>query len=362
MTQEIPNILLFAAILIPLTLYVLGIVRGRRAYQLSEVGVSAFALVLLSVISAAIMSSLPAFAATDFVASWIIGAIFAVLSMINAIRMSRLRRHFKAKQAMSENIKNGEPAVLNRTFPEEVPVSDPVVIRPDPSCCTSRVFLDNGISSGISKVNQASVIMDLLLPVTVNFFQVSIAFTVMQDGIKVVARSSAQSRPWYDFFRAGLGLSTSLIRRNAEKEAAGSVDCIKGDQLCIALPEGKRGDVSSSGECQAAAAVDVERVLVPDEGGDPTKTRVDPTKARLIAKGVATFAGLNTIENIEINANGSATANVPNPAGGSGSVGSVSAGFGLRTTIVVPKAAEVKEDATRPVVFQCVPKVEKEEF
>ncbi|MEL7470985.1 MAG: hypothetical protein AAFN27_21210 [Pseudomonadota bacterium] len=93
-TQNIPNILLLAAILIPLILYVLGIARGRRAYQLSEVGLSAFALVLLSVISAAIMSGLPAFEATEFVASWIIGGVFAALSMINAIRISRLRRQF----------------------------------------------------------------------------------------------------------------------------------------------------------------------------------------------------------------------------------------------------------------------------
>ena len=340
MIYNIPNVLLALATIVPVILFAIGSVRGKQVYQMSEVGLSILILVILSVASAGLLTASASYEAGQFMPSWIAGGVLAAMTMMNAIQVSRLKKNFAFETAItSEDFRSrgfgrnggGEP----------VGEGEPVVaVRR--ACCNSAIVEDTGIAADTLKENSPFKNLALVIPlVTVNFFRIEIAFMVQSDRIMVVAASSAKIRPWYTGF-AFLAF-IPIIERDAKAMAEGRVNCKKRGDVCVATSNGHKGNVSSENECQAAAAVDVEQLFEPDPQGDAKKPRVDPTQVRLIAKGVATFKGSGTFEDIKIEVK-------PTDA------------ITLSTKITPPSAPDLKEDLNRPVTYECRPYVESEEF
>ena len=257
------------------------------------------------------------------------------MAVMNAVQVSRLKKKFALETAITDDDfrsrDGGEPVG-----------GDERVVAVRRACCTSDIAEDTGIAADTLKESSPFKNLALVIPlVTVNFFRIEIAFQVQSDRIMVVAASSAKIRPWYTGF-AFLAF-IPIIQRDAMAMAEGRVTCKKRGDVCVATSNGHKGNVSSENECQAAAAVDVEQLFEPDPQGDAKKPRVDPTQVRLIAKGVATFKGSGTFEDIKIEVK-------PTDA------------ITLSTKITPPSAPDLKEDLNRPVTFECRPCAETEEF
>lgn len=338
MLYNIPNVLLISAIVVPVALFAIASIRGKKIYQMSEVGLSALMLVILSVVTACIQSATAGYDAQQFMPSWIVGGVFAALTVVNAIQVIKMKDRFALETTISEeDLRSFD---VGRNGHADVHTDgDGRVVTVRRACCASVIVEDTGLAADTVKESNPLKILALNIPlVTINFFRIEIAFSVASDRITVVAASSAKIRPWYSSFIPVLGF-IPIIQREAKATAEARVMCKKRGEICVATSNGHPGDVSSENECQAAAAVDVAQLLEPDPEGDAKKPKVDPTQIQLIAKGVATFKGSGTLEDIKI-------AIKPTDA------------ITLSTTINTPSAPDLKEDLKRPVTFECQPQLE----
>lgn len=340
MSYNIPNVLLVTAIVVPVAFFAIGSFRGKEIYQMSEIGLSALILVILSVVTACVQSATAGYDAQQFLPTWIVGGVFAVMTMTNAMQVLRMKDRFALETISGDD--PGFDEIGRKSDTDLTENGQARVVTVQRACCTSAIAVKPMESD--DKLKQSDPLKDLalFLPlVTLNFFRIEIAFTEKDDGVSVVAASSAKIRPWYtslSFF-----MFVPIIQRDTKASAEASVTCTKRGDICVAMSAGDEGDTSSENECQSAAAVDVKLAFEPNSNGDADKPKVDPTKIILVPKGVVTFKGSGTFEDIKIEVK-------------------PTEGVTLSTTINTPSAPDIKEVTTRPITFQCSPQVEKEVF
>lgn len=338
MAIDLPKVFLFAAFLLPVLLFIVGLIRGRRIDAMNEVGLAFVGSIMIGILTGLFAVTFLDFTWRDFALTWAAGVVVIVLSLLNAYAVSRARTEFEARRVPSEPLREpdegrGGPILISR--------------GDDGADCAPEVFLDAGQSSGFSGGSGALTAIDFFLPVTVNMYQLDISFAVGSDRIDCTATSTAQLRPWYQWYGAFAGpagfgaVFTSTKIREAEATASGVVACEEQSGTCVMSGVGNY-DTSIDVECSAAVAVNVR----PDAN--------DPRKVQLEATGAVSFIGQNTLDSIKTELSGTGSASSSSTSQGTTTALSGSVSAGVSATIKLPKDAEEQKMVNRPVTFRCV--------